>query len=103
MRKEEKEHKKRTGEWAPDELSEVWQELLGHKDASSSHPAGQEAPVPVLTSDPWNALTHSQGIEEVDLQSVDLHVSDQEVEQMLQVMQEQEKPASPERDPKKKL
>jgi hypothetical protein len=79
---------------AQSELSEVWRELLGNSAPPASHPQGQEDQegMPVLPTDPWNTLAHANGIEEVDLQQVDLQVSDQEVEQVLEVMQEQGQP-----------
>ncbi len=93
-----KDHKQRSGAQKPDssepELNDVWRELLGSQCPQDSRLHGQEAPV--LSADPWNALAQARGVEEVDLQQIDLHVSDQEVEQALQVMQEQQKPATDE-------
>lgn len=73
------------------ELSEVWQELLGGSlPTTAGVPvAPKEAVIPTIESDPWGELVHAQGVEVVDLQKVQLHMSDQDVEQMLQVMQEQ--------------
>lgn len=72
------------------ELSEVWQELLGGlpgEDEASTIP--EEAAIPTLESDPWSELIQAQGVEVVDLQTVHLQMSDQELEQVLQVMQEE--------------
>jgi hypothetical protein len=70
------------------ELSATWLELLGKQ-----HPSDQDALpediVPPLESDPWNSLSHAQGIEIVDLQRDHLQISDQEVEQMLQLIKEE--------------
>ncbi|HTI14109.1 MAG TPA: hypothetical protein VL461_05975 [Dictyobacter sp.] len=76
------------------ELSEVWQELLGtHKVDPNKIPADPSQPaeitIPTLDSDPWSSLIHAQGVEIVDPQLQRLSISDQEVEKMLQVMQEQ--------------
>jgi hypothetical protein len=76
------------------ELSDVWLELLGGKKASDVLPSTQENEMPVLSTDPWQELTQARGIEEMDLRRVDLQVSDQEVEQMLQIMEEQDEPGS---------
>jgi hypothetical protein len=43
---------------------------------------------PTLESDPWSALLHAKGIEVVDLQQIRLHMSDQDMEQILHIMQE---------------
>lgn len=74
------------------ELSEVWLELLGRLPESETATASAEsdATIPVLQTDPWNDLLHVRGVEEIDLQHAQLQVSDQEVEQVLQMMQEQE-------------
>ena len=71
-------------------LSVIWQELLGgHAPTSDSQIVSGEVMIPTLDRDPWSELLHSQGVEIVELQKVHLHVSDQDVEQALQVMQEQ--------------
>ena len=71
------------------ELSEVWQELLGGRPIDSSAPATPDvAAVPTLESDPWRTLLQAKGVEIVDLQKFHLHMSAQDVEQMLQIMQE---------------
>ncbi|HEV2660684.1 MAG TPA: hypothetical protein VGU68_08760 [Ktedonobacteraceae bacterium] len=69
-------------------LSDVWRELLGGRETEVS-PTSPEAPVPTLKSDPWSALLRAKDIETVDLQQVQMHLSDQDVEQALQIMQEQ--------------
>jgi hypothetical protein len=78
-----------------DELSTIWQELLGHRPSL----AAQEDPddnrqavlsensIPTLESDPWSTLLHAKGVENLD--EARLQISPQEMEQMLQVMQEQ--------------
>ncbi len=80
----------------PREQSDVWQELLGYpgEQAGSVRPA--EGDIPALESDPWNELLHAQGTEVVDLHAIRLRMSDRDVEQVLQVMQE-ESPAHPHR------
>ncbi|HZR43267.1 MAG TPA: hypothetical protein VFB12_24340 [Ktedonobacteraceae bacterium] len=89
MQQENKGRKKdKSPESTHSELSEVWQELLGEHSGESSTPATPGA-IPTLESDPWSELLHAKGIEIVDLQAVHLQISDQEVEQMLEVMQEQ--------------
>ena len=68
-------------------LSATWLELLG-QSLQRPEVASQES-IPALESDPWSSLLHAQGTEIVDLQKVSLHMSDQEVEQLLQRLQEQ--------------
>jgi|SRR5437763_2590213 len=79
---------------ALDELSDIWQKLLG------IHPGGIESsPEPgvipsSLSDDPWSELLQAQGAKIVDLRQVRLHevgisLSELEVEQALQIMQEQ--------------
>jgi hypothetical protein len=73
------------------ELSNVWLELLGLRRDENSKSAvdpGQQT-IPVLEGDPWRKLLEAENIELVDLQQVPLPVSEGEVEQMLQLMQEQ--------------
>jgi hypothetical protein len=75
---------------AQPELSQAWQELLGHDPgdtAPTAIPGG--AAIPTFESDPWSALLHRKGVEIVDLQKVHLQISDQDLEQVLQIMQEQ--------------
>jgi len=74
------------------ELSAIWQELLGIQPDTNTVQPGELPPSP-LESDPWSELLHAKGIEVIDLQQMHLHMSDQDVEEILQVMQEQ--PASP--------
>lgn len=71
------------------QLSEIWQELLGSRLGEQAQTSSSEATIPVLASDPWSALLHAKGVEMVDLHEVHLHMSDQDVEQALQIMQEQ--------------
>ena len=98
MQEENKESKdKKDSTPALSDLSSIWQELLG---IQSSDVATQITPdevpknpdevvIPSFDSDPWSALLHASGVEVIDLQKVNLHVSDQDVEQMLEIMQEQ--------------
>ncbi len=70
-------------------LSDVWRELLGNSSAEvEASQNSVEVVVPELESDPWSALLQANDTEVVDLQQVHLHMSDQDVEQALQVMQE---------------
>ncbi len=70
-------------------LSDVWQELLGGNPIEVKAPlTPAEARIPTLESDPWSALLHANGVEIVDLQQLRLHMSDKDVEQALQIMQE---------------
>jgi len=79
------------------ELSAAWQELLGRRTpgASKQGPTDGERKnkdqedIPTLKSDPWSTLIQAKGVEIVDLHKARLQISDQEVEQMLEVMQEQ--------------
>ncbi len=87
---------------AQPELSAVWQELLG------VHPQAEQAPpgdpgIPTLEKDPWSSLAHANGIEVVDLQKQHLHISDQEVEQVLELMQEQPAPEDGDEPPSAKI
>jgi len=75
------------------ELSAVWQELLGRRPAGIAKPSTvDETAIPTLKSDPWRALLQAKGIEVVDLQQLHLHMSDQDLEQILRLIEEQ-KPA----------
>lgn len=75
---------------AQSELSEIWQELLRARPASDCvRSAPSEARVLTVNVDPWQALAHAKGVEVVDLQHLHLHISAQDVEQVLQVMEEQ--------------
>ncbi len=70
-------------------LSDVWRELLGDSPAEvEDSQTSAEVVVPTLESDPWSALLCANDVEVVDLQKVHLHMSNQDVEQALQVMQE---------------
>lgn len=74
------------------ELSKAWQELLGMEVEGEEKGMDQEQQgatvVPLLASDPWKMLVQGKGNEEFDLQKTRLHMSDQDVEQALQMMQE---------------
>jgi hypothetical protein len=75
------------------ELSEVWRELLNSQPATDTDGTAQadstESTIPTLDSDPWSELLQAKGVEIVDLHKLQLHMSDQDVEQLLQLMQEQ--------------
>ena len=84
----------KTAEPTPDQLSDTWQKLLG------THPAGIETTpdkivIPTsLADDPWSQLLQAQDARIVDLQHVHLQevqisLSELEVDQALQIMQEQ--------------
>ena len=88
------------------ELSAAWRQLLGLEAQASPSPFSPEAlkaagagtleVVPVLSHDPWNTLSHEQGIQIVDLQQAHVHETkasgeESEVEHALDMMQEQEK------------
>lgn len=68
-------------------MSEVWQQLLGGAPLDADKLAALKEAIPTLESDPWSALLQAKGVEMVDLRQ--LHLSDQDVEQVLQLMQEQ--------------
>jgi hypothetical protein len=74
------------------ELSNVWLELLGLRP--SEKPADRTVPdqriIPILEGDPWRKLLEAENIERVDLQKVHLPISEREIDQMLQFMQEQD-------------
>jgi hypothetical protein len=79
---------------AEPELSEAWRALLGLPSAAEDHgeldTVNQVQP---LTSDPWNHLLHSQGMQPVDLQKTHLRElargqDDRDVEHALNVMRE---------------
>jgi hypothetical protein len=88
----------------PGELSDIWRKLLGtapkgtpetlnNRDTMANIDDEMVTP-PSLADDPWSELVHGQGVEMVDLQQIrlaDVHISlsEMEVEQALQVMQEQ--------------
>ncbi len=75
---------------ANSELSKIWQELLGRFPSEANvQMASGEVKIPLLESDPWSALLKAKGTEVIDLQQLHLHMSDQDVERLLQIMQEQ--------------
>ncbi len=77
----------------PQGLSDAWQQLLGNASFDAETLAALRDSIPTLASDPWSALLHAKGVEIVDLEQVHLHVSDQDMEQILQIMQDmQEQP-----------
>ncbi|GLV57597.1 hypothetical protein KDH_44330 [Dictyobacter sp. S3.2.2.5] len=79
------------------ELSTAWQELLGRRPPGELQQGADDIErvekdqesIPTLESDPWSTLIQAKGVEMVDLHKTRLQISDQEVEQMLEVMQEQ--------------
>lgn len=81
-------------------LSDVWRELLGTR---ATQPEAQQAPpeaaIPTLDNDPWRELLQTNGTEIVDLQELDLHMSDQDVERVLQVIQDPPAPKPGEKKP----
>lgn len=77
-----------------DELSDTWQKLIG------SHPSREETNTKIvimpseLADDPWSELLQAQGVEIVDLQrqrlqEIQISLSELELEQALQIIQEQ--------------
>ncbi len=78
----------------PDELSDTWQKLLGIDPAGiEANPNAVVIPTS-LADDPWSQLLQAQGARIVDLQDVHLQeiqisLSELEVDQALQIMQEQ--------------
>ncbi len=86
------------------ELSDTWLKLLGTAPTGTQE-IGETVETPtnidsvavtpsMLADDPWSELTLGQGVEMVDLQDLrlaDVHISlsEMEVEQALQIMQEQ--------------
>jgi hypothetical protein len=87
MQKEDKGRKRPV----PDKMSDIWSELLGNVSTQVETTISEsgEAPVPILKSDPWGELLQETGVETIDLQQLHLHISDQDVEKALQIMQEQ--------------
>ncbi len=79
----------------PQGLSEIWQQLLGNASLDAETLAALRESIPTIESDPWSKLLHAKGIEMVDLEQVHLHVTDQDMEQILQLMQDiQEQPGT---------
>ncbi len=72
-------------------MSDIWRELLGnsHTQIEETSSTDGEAILPTLESDPWGELLQSRGVEMIELQQLQLHMSDQDVELALQFMQEQ--------------
>ena len=71
-------------------MSDIWHELLGtsHNQPETTSPES-EAMLPTLESDPWGELLQARDVEIIDLHQMHLHMSDQDVETALQIMQEQ--------------
>lgn len=70
------------------DLSDAWLELLGQQNIGATCVPNTSI-IPALESDPWSSLLHTHGVEIVDLQKVHLPMSDADVEQILQCMQDQ--------------
>ncbi len=74
------------------ELSDIWSKLLTPRLAEVE--ASDDMPPGSLADDPWSELLHVKGVEIVDLQHLSLQegqisLSELELEQILQIMQEQ--------------
>ena len=70
-------------------MSDIWRELLGSSAAEIENTApDEEAEVPLLKSDPWSELLQSRDVEIINVQQMQLHMSDRDVELALQFMQE---------------
>lgn len=70
-------------------MSVIWWELLGNSPRKiETLLPDDEAAMPLLKSDPWGELLQSRDIEIIDVQQLHLQMSDQDVESVLQVMQE---------------
>lgn len=67
--------------------SDVWRQLLNGAPVENDDEA-DKTEIPVLKSDPWRTLLQARGVEIIDLQRVHLHMSDQDVERLLQGIQE---------------
>lgn len=70
-------------------LSDIWQQLLGERQFDAEALAALRESIPTIASDPWSELLQAKGVEMVDLTQLHLHMSEQDVEQLLQLMQEQ--------------
>lgn len=70
-------------------LGPIWRELLGLEGATDASLPLEEGKIPTLESDPWGSLTHEQGMEIVDLHRIRIQISEQDVEQVLDLMKEQ--------------
>jgi len=83
-----------------DQLSAVWRELLGKQGNETLAVAfPRDGSIPTLETDPWSELLQANGIEIVDLQRLRLKISDQEVEQLLEVLPDEEERACKETGP----
>lgn len=74
------------------ELSNVWRELLGLRPGEDGVPGSSvfsRQVIPTLEGDPWMKLLEAENIELLDLQQVHLPISEGEVDEVLQLMQEQ--------------
>lgn len=93
QKKDDERQKKQKWEGAHSEameLSNVWRELLGLRPGENRIPTNSDQQaIPILEGDPWRKLLEAENVELVDLQQVRLPVSEREVEQILQLMQEQ--------------
>ena len=78
----------------PDELSDTWQKLLGTQPAGIETTPDKIVIPTSLADDPWSQLLQAQGsrivdLQHVHLQEVQISLSELEVDQALQIMQEQ--------------
>jgi len=79
------------------EHSDAWRKLLGLSaiDSMDTQADAHLSVTPtIVQSDPWSQLLHAQGVEMVDLQHLrlsptEIWLSNREVEEALQIMQEQ--------------
>jgi hypothetical protein len=70
---------------AQDGLSNVWLELLGERQHEAVSPVlPGDIPIPTLDGDPWRALLQERGIEIVDIEKIQLRISEQEIDGILQ-------------------
>ncbi|MDQ6659676.1 MAG: hypothetical protein M3Z24_01775 [Chloroflexota bacterium] len=74
-------------------ISDIWRKLLGIHPMDAYENIEGAQPSSTLLADPWSELLHSKDVEVVDLQKVHHHkdalLTDADVEQALQLMQEQ--------------
>jgi hypothetical protein len=92
QKKDDEQLKKQHQEGDQAELSNVWKELLGLRPGEDHVPtssASFQQAIPLFEGDPWTRLLEAENIEMLDLQQAHLSISECEVEQMLQLMQEQ--------------